>query len=121
MRRGAGCTGNIESVGRIPQTIQLALPRIVKLSNWVAREFDVSLGPDGGRNIIAKISLGAKLRARRRAGMPIGDLAQREMSPRAAKPVPAYGSARLDRVACPFGRSERSDGDSANPLMIALG
>jgi NAD(P)-dependent dehydrogenase (short-subunit alcohol dehydrogenase family) len=67
---GAGCPGNLESVSRALQHISLALPRFVNLSNWAACEFDVSLGPDGGRKIFSKISPGAqiaRLEARQRA------------------------------------------------------
>ena len=74
-RYGAGCPGNLESVARILQHISRVLPRFVNLSNWAAREFDVSLGPDGGRKIFSKITAGDELRAWRRADVPIGDLA----------------------------------------------
>ncbi len=75
LRYGAGCPGNLESVVRALQHIFLALPRFVNLSNWAAREFDVSLRPDGGRKISSKMGPGYKLRAWRRADVPIGDLA----------------------------------------------
>src|SRR6202035_5615288 len=71
----AGHPGNLESLTRALQSIRLALPRFLKLSNWAAREFDVSLGPDGGRKIFSKITLGNELRAWRRADAKIGDLA----------------------------------------------
>jgi NAD(P)-dependent dehydrogenase (short-subunit alcohol dehydrogenase family) len=70
---GAGCPGNLESVARALQHISLALPRFLNLSNWAACEFDVSLGPDGGRKIFSKISPGAqiaRLEARQRAKRP---------------------------------------------------
>ena len=72
---GAGCTGKLESVAGAIQDIQLALPRLVKLSNRGAREFDVSPGPDSSRKIFSKITPGDELRAPRRADAKIGDLA----------------------------------------------
>jgi hypothetical protein len=42
-----------EFFARALQHISLALPRFVKLSNCGAREFAVSLGPDGGRKIFS--------------------------------------------------------------------
>ena len=71
----AGCPGNLGSLTRALQRIQLALPRFVNLSNWGTREFDVNLEPDGDRKIFSKINLGANLRAWRRADVPIGDVA----------------------------------------------
>jgi hypothetical protein len=50
------------------------LPRFVSLSNCTAREFDVSLGPDGGRKIFQKKAEG-ELCACKRAHAKIGDLA----------------------------------------------
>jgi hypothetical protein len=47
---GAGCRGNLELVARALQATPEALPRFVNLSNWTAREFDVSLEPHEGRN-----------------------------------------------------------------------
>jgi hypothetical protein len=51
------------SVARALQDISRALPRNVTLSNRAAREADVSLWPDSGRNIFSKIPLGDELRA----------------------------------------------------------
>jgi hypothetical protein len=75
LRYGAGCRGNLESVVRARQDIQLALPRFVKMSNFGGREFDVNLGPHCGRKIFSKIPPGDQLRAWRRADAKIGDLA----------------------------------------------
>jgi hypothetical protein len=47
------------------------------LSNWLAREFDVSLGPDGSRIIFSQMSRGEELRAWRHADVRTGDLALR--------------------------------------------
>jgi hypothetical protein len=74
LRWSAGRPGNLESVEGALQCISIALPRVVNLSNWAAREFDVSREPDGGRRIFSKISLGADLRAWRRADAKVGDL-----------------------------------------------
>jgi hypothetical protein len=71
----AGRPGNLESLTRALRSIRLALPRFVNLSNWAAREFDVSLGPDGGRKIVSKMCSGDELGAWRRADANIGDLA----------------------------------------------
>ena len=60
------------------QCISRALPRFVNLSNRTAREFDVSLGPDGGRIIFSNVTPGDKLRVRRRADAKAGDLGQPE-------------------------------------------
>jgi hypothetical protein len=75
LRCGAGCPGNLESIERALKDRQLALPRFVKLSNSAAREFDVSLGPDGGRKIFSKVMRVDELRASRRADVKIGDVA----------------------------------------------
>jgi hypothetical protein len=75
LRCGAGYPGNLESVVRALQLVFLALPRFVKLSNCGAREFDVSLGHNGGRKIFSRITPGDELRAWRRAGAKFGDLA----------------------------------------------
>jgi hypothetical protein len=42
-----------ESVAGAFQCIAETLPRFVNLSNWGAREFDVSRGADGGRKIFS--------------------------------------------------------------------
>ena len=63
LRYGAGVPGTWNLLRCALQHIQLALPRFVKLSNWVVCEFDVSLGPDGGRKIFSKMSSGDELRA----------------------------------------------------------
>ena len=75
LRHGAGCPGKLESVSRALQHISLALPRFTKLSNRRACEFDVSLGPDGGRKISSKISPRDESRAWMRTDARIGDLA----------------------------------------------
>ena len=75
LRCGAGCPGNLESVTGAIQCIRLALPRIVKLSNWAAREFDVSLEPDDGRRIFSKATPGDELCTWSGADVKIGDLA----------------------------------------------
>jgi hypothetical protein len=66
---------NIKSVAGALQCIPVALPRFVKLSNWAAREFDVSLGPDGGRKIFSKNKMGRQIARLEAADVPIGDLA----------------------------------------------
>jgi hypothetical protein len=65
----------IEIRSRAPQGIPLALPRFVKLSYFGMCEFDVSLGPDGGRKIFQKVRSSDNLRAWEQAGAQIGDLA----------------------------------------------
>jgi hypothetical protein len=105
LRCGAGCLGNFESVAGALQCIQLALPRFVKLSNWLAREFDVSLGRDGRRIIFSQIRPGDELRARRRADVRTGDLALRtdEVTHCQSSSRIPFGEACWRCGACTFG------------------
>jgi hypothetical protein len=47
----------------------------VRLSNSAAREFDVSLGPDGGRKIFSKVRRVDELLVSWHADVQIGDVA----------------------------------------------
>ena len=77
LRCGAGCIGNLESVrARTSTHIEsvAALRQFVKLQG--RREFDVSLGSDGGRRIFSEITPSDECEREMRADAKISDLGE---------------------------------------------
>ena len=92
------------------QDISRTLPRFVGLSNRSARVLDVSLGPDGGRKVFSKITLGDELRALEALGAKIGDSLwhKRHSSRRAERAFPSATRAVVGLRQRPAPQPDRS-------------